>query len=53
MTEFVLVPSLICLFLVMRDRMDTALLSVYLPTLFLLSIDIYDTSPSSTRTIYF
>jgi hypothetical protein len=36
MTELVLVPSLICLFLIMRDRMSTALLAVYLPTLFLL-----------------
>ena len=35
MTEFVLVPSLICLFLIVRDRVSTALLAVYLPTLFL------------------
>ncbi len=38
MTEFVLVPSLICLFLITRDRVSTALLSVYLPTVFLLPV---------------
>ena len=38
MDDFVLVPSLICLFLIMRDRVSTALLSVYLPTLFLLPV---------------
>jgi O-Antigen ligase len=38
MTEFVLVPSLICLFLIVRDRVSTALLAVYLPTVFLLPV---------------
>ena len=38
MTEIVLVPSLICLFLIVRDRASTALLSVYLPTVFLLPV---------------
>jgi hypothetical protein len=36
MSAFVLIPSLICLFFLMRGRMETALLSVYLPTLLLL-----------------
>jgi len=38
MTELVLIPSLICLFLIVRDRVSTALLSVYLPTVFLLPV---------------
>ena len=38
MSEFVLLPGLICLFLIMRDRVSTALLAVYLPTLFLLPV---------------
>ena len=50
MDDFVLVPSLICLFLIMRGRMSTALLSVYLPTLFLLPVRVYDTPPSSSGT---
>src|ERR1017187_6512879 len=36
MSAFILVPGLICLFLVVCGRMDAALLSVYLPTAFLL-----------------
>ena len=36
MSAFILVPGLICLFFVVCGRMDTALLSVYLPTAFLL-----------------
>jgi hypothetical protein len=36
MNQLILVPGLICLFFVMRGNMDTALLSVYLPTVFLL-----------------
>ena len=42
MSYFFLVPALICLFLMMHDSeggVDTAFLSVYLPTLFLLPID--------------
>ena len=56
MSYFFLVPGLICLLLVMHDSdggVDTAFLSVYLPTLFLLPHRLYDTYPSSTRTIYF
>jgi hypothetical protein len=36
MSEFVLIPGLICFFLIMGDRTSTAFLAVYLPTLFLL-----------------
>jgi hypothetical protein len=36
MSVLVLVPSLICLFFVLRGRIETALLSIYLPTVFLL-----------------
>jgi hypothetical protein len=36
MSLLVLVPSLICLFFVLRGRVDTALLYVYLPAVFLL-----------------
>jgi O-Antigen ligase len=39
MDNLVLVPCLICLFLIMRGRMSSALLSVYLPTLFLLPVE--------------
>ena len=35
MSVMVLIPSLICLFFVVRGRMGTALLSVYLPTMLL------------------
>ena len=36
MSTLILVPGLICFFFVVSGRMDTALLSVYLPTAFLL-----------------
>src|ERR1700733_2116889 len=36
MSVFILVPGLICLFFVASGRVNTALLSVYLPTVFLL-----------------
>src|SRR6202522_2055717 len=36
MSQLILVPGLICLLFVMYGSMDTALLSVYLPTVFLL-----------------
>jgi hypothetical protein len=36
MSAFILIPCLICLFFVVCGRMETALLSVYLPTLLLL-----------------
>jgi hypothetical protein len=36
MNQFILLPGLICLIFVMCGDMDTALLSVYLPTVFLL-----------------
>jgi hypothetical protein len=36
MSALILVPGLICLFFVVSGRIDTALLSVYLPTVFLL-----------------
>src|SRR5579871_584815 len=36
MSEFIFIPGLLCLLFVVCGRMDTALLSVYLPTVFLL-----------------